>query len=573
MSTLQLASTRVRASFGVRGRLVMVLLAGRGAFRATSQLAPLVLAAAWGPARFGDYAGAIGVCAWAMFVAVSGEKAALKLLPRTRRLGPDVTRVILVVGGAPVAISLLAIGLALALSTGPVPMLVLTAMLWSTSVGLLQVAAGLHRLRGAAGYDAAAFVGLAAAVAVTTLLTAKSGWSPLTQLSLISAAALVVGLVSLVRLPDLALTRGGDRRVTRGVLRACVLLGLPELLGSVTVAVCYLALTVTGQATENGPFYVAAVISGICSAAVIYLLRLGQPAVSTRLRGRAALTARTRAGQLLGVAIAVSAACAAAMAALLASGGSPGRPLLAALTAVEIGLFALVTLAGYLVENTNDRAPVITSVAAFAGLGAAVLAAAALVPTLGAAGAMGALVVSLGAAALAMRLGLTRLGAERFTVLGFGRRRWDRAYRRVVRSSFATVPFYRERWALGDRDPATVGEVESRLDDLVPLAEQPGPRPAPGPRAGARLSARDPLPPGATAGATIHDELLGDLAVLRGCGHWHVDWRRLYARNTPGGVAFTLLRQHSPRLVDVVVTPGPLRLVTCPHHRTPGVTA
>lgn len=62
--------------------------------------------------------------------------------------------------------------------------------------------------------------------------------------------------------------------------------------------------------------------------------------------------------------------------------------------------------------------------------------------------------------------------------------RWRRGYQRVVRSSFATVPFYRELWALSGRtDPVLVpgkhgvdggavrpGALAGRLGDLVPLA-------------------------------------------------------------------------------------------------------
>lgn len=62
--------------------------------------------------------------------------------------------------------------------------------------------------------------------------------------------------------------------------------------------------------------------------------------------------------------------------------------------------------------------------------------------------------------------------------------RWRRAYRRVVRSAFDTVPFYRERWALDGRtDPTLVpgrtGSLDGATDpetlrrtvvDLVPLS-------------------------------------------------------------------------------------------------------
>ncbi|HWM03194.1 MAG TPA: hypothetical protein VNP92_12755 [Actinophytocola sp.] len=64
-----------------------------------------------------------------------------------------------------------------------------------------------------------------------------------------------------------------------------------------------------------------------------------------------------------------------------------------------------------------------------------------------------------------------------------GSRGWHAAYRRVVRDAFATVPLYRERWALDGRtDPVLVpgrtghdggaighGEAIRRIPDLVPI--------------------------------------------------------------------------------------------------------
>ena len=46
---------------GHRTRLVLALFAGRGAFRAVAQLAPLALAATWGRGGLDAYAGAVGL--------------------------------------------------------------------------------------------------------------------------------------------------------------------------------------------------------------------------------------------------------------------------------------------------------------------------------------------------------------------------------------------------------------------------------------------------------------------------------------------------------------------------------
>jgi hypothetical protein len=247
---------------------------------------------------------------------------------------------------------------------------------------------------------------------------------------------------------------------------------------------------------------------------------------------------------------------------------------------------------------------------------------------------------------------------------------WRAAYLRTVRSSFATVPLYRERWALdGREDPVVVkgrtgtaggsipaAEAVRKLVDLVPLAGgAAGSEPCRGlgrvlrtarPVAAGDvvvvLDSRLPrppvdLPPGVRGcvldpesvvdtalsalvttlrgnGAVVvvgqdkalaafpsslpeefagqvvavphreldsldngpfgvlHDPLLGYLGAFAECGRWHLDWTRVYARSTTAGLAFTLLRQQSPRLVDVVVAGGVRGTVEpCPRHGTPVV--
>ncbi|OZM75036.1 hypothetical protein CFN78_02300 [Amycolatopsis antarctica] len=70
----------------------------------------------------------------------------------------------------------------------------------------------------------------------------------------------------------------------------------------------------------------------------------------------------------------------------------------------------------------------------------------------------------------------------------------------------------------------------------------------------------------------LHDPLLGYLGVLRDCGRWHVDWRRVHVRSTTGGLAFTVLGRTSPRLVDVLACGGVHgEVAPCPRHGTPVV--
>jgi len=237
---------------------------------------------------------------------------------------------------------------------------------------------------------------------------------------------------------------------------------------------------------------------------------------------------------------------------------------------------------------------------------------------------------------------------------------WRAAYRRVVRTTFATVPRYRYQWATeGRSDPTLVpgrtgvhggavhpDDAERAAVDLVPLAggpAEPDPARGLGPVLGrlpagtlvlvvggaaptdlperVRGRAVDPdAAPNVLAAAVdgtgpvlavgtdedldrlagalpapaadrlrrrplrtldrldggpyglIHDRMLGYLGAFGGCGRWHLDWPRVYARETDGGLAITLLRQRSPRLVDVLVGGGVRgRVEPCPRHGTPVV--
>ncbi|MEV4512750.1 hypothetical protein AB0K00_27730 [Dactylosporangium sp. NPDC049525] len=389
------------------GRLMLMLFAGRGAFRATIQLAPLVLAVPWGAARFAEYAGAVGMSMWTVFVASSGEKAALKLVPRTRRLGGGIARVVLRLAAAPVVAAAVAFAAAAVLDRGRV---LAAALLWCAALGLLQVAVGLHRVRGYLRTDAVTFAAVTGVLLTLSALTFHFAWPPLWQLNLLAATALTASAVLLWRLPagwSLAGRAGrvagpARRRRTAGlVLRTCALLGLPELLASLCLAVCYLILGLAGHGTESGPFYIAVTLSGFCSAALTYLLRLRQPATSLRLRGPAGRAGRAKARRILRFAVLL---CLPGLPLVLLL--PPGTLLLALLTCLETPLFALVAYAGYLVENTDGRSPRLTAASATVGLVVVVAAAALLVPHAASSGAMAALLLSAGVSALSLDVGL-----------------------------------------------------------------------------------------------------------------------------------------------------------------------
>jgi hypothetical protein len=252
--------------------------------------------------------------------------------------------------------------------------------------------------------------------------------------------------------------------------------------------------------------------------------------------------------------------------------------------------------------------------------------------------------------------------------------RWQRRLRRrtrdrLVRSTFATVPFYRALWALdgrtdpvlvpgrtGARDGATPSaQARRHVIDLVPLAGgdaeidpcrglgpvltesaglgagdlvvvlDPAARHAPADlpagargcllapdRAGDEPAAFTALVNAARGGGRVlvvgadkelalldaalpedvaprltriprreldqldagpygvlHDPVLGYYGALGSCGRWHPHEAAVLVRETRFGLAFSLPRQHSPRLVDILpAAADQVQLGRCPRHDT-----
>jgi hypothetical protein len=119
------------------------------------------------------------------------------------------------------------------------------------------------------------------------------------------------------------------------------------------------------------------------------------------------------------------------------------------------------------------------------------------------------------------------------------------------------------RLASGERVAVLGPEIElDRLVDVASAAATPSLLPL--------YSAREQVPAHTQPGAVLRDWLLGYLGAFCDCGRWHLDWRRVYAADTEHGVAFTILPQASPRLVDVLLAPGlRMRVERCAEHGTP----
>ncbi|GGT01184.1 hypothetical protein ACFFV7_30960 [Nonomuraea spiralis] len=421
------------------------LLAGRGAFRAGTQVAAAAPATVWDGPAFGHYAAALGLCAWLLLVADAPEKAALKTLARVSRIGPAVARLTLVMAAAPVLV-LLAVLVPVAV-TAPLSAatLYLAAGAWSACTGLLMAVSGLHRVRGRPALDSTAFGASGGVVLAVTAATLWIGWPPQAHLLLVLAGMVAVTCAALAALPRDWLRpppspaavggagggggavgggvgggvggEGGRRRLLRPMVRATWLLGVADLCDTLCFAVVYLVLAVSGRTDQSGVLYLALLPAVAVCQLAIYLLRVAQPATSRRLRGPGGRAGRARAVRLLrraeraGAAVAAVLACAAPLAWTRADDGVPVA-VLGALVGVVLVLFLTVMYAAYLVENTNNDVLAVTSAGAFAGLVATVLLGVAVVPWLGAAGGVAALALAVPVKAHVMRRMLISRNSE-----------------------------------------------------------------------------------------------------------------------------------------------------------------
>jgi hypothetical protein len=379
--------------------VVWLLLTGRGAFRVTSQLATLLLIPVWGATTFSQYANAVGVCSWMLYLSAGAEKAALKLVPRSRRLTANLVRIVLAVSATPLALVLIAFALTPAGSPGR---LYLAAAGWAIATGLLMLVAGLHRLCDRARNDAAIFLTLTMAVLGAVGLTWWIDLDPVALLTglTLTATSLAVGFIFALPRPWLTSTSG--RRLGRVVLRSIGLLGAADVLTALSGAACYAALALAGRTEESGSLYVALMICASFGGLLAYLLRVAQPRQSLRQRGGGSAYGRVQAVRYLRVSVLTGVALTVALPVAMLL-GTPRTAMLVLLVLVEIPVYAAMSYAVWLLENTDGRILSLTSTSAAAGLVTCAALSALLVPAWGAVGALAALVLSFATQATVLR--------------------------------------------------------------------------------------------------------------------------------------------------------------------------
>ncbi|MFE9581049.1 hypothetical protein ACFYO1_32065 [Nocardia sp. NPDC006044] len=370
-------------------RTVVSLVAGRGGFRIAYHGIALGLLATWGADVFAVYASAVGATAWIALLSSGPEKAVLKLVPRLPRTAAAVVRTALLTAAVPLAIAVLL----MVVTAGSPAVIYPLAAAWSAGVGLMTVVVAVHRAAGRPARDSLGFAVLAVLLAASVVLAAAGALSPVGELALLVLVTFGVAAWSARGAAPVASLLARPRRgVTGAVLRAELMLGLYEPLGSAGVGVLYAVLALSDQRGSSTTLYLALLISSVVGSLTLYLLRIYQPVSSLRLRGAGGRAGTDLARRLLTAAL-ISGVLGCALVALLA-GNLSATALIALLLCFEIPIHAVVSLALFILENAGRRELTIAAASAATQFGAVVVLAVLLVPAHGPPAALWALVGS-----------------------------------------------------------------------------------------------------------------------------------------------------------------------------------
>lgn len=371
-------------------RTVVALVVGRGGFRIAYHGIALGLLAIWGADVFAVYASAVGATAWIALLSSGPEKAVLKLVPRLPHTAAAVVRTGLLTAAVPLAVAALLVVVTVGSSAVVYPL----AAAWSAGVGLMTVAVAVHRAAGRSTRDSRGFLVLAVLLAASVVIAAVADLSPVAELALLVLITLGVAAWSARgTAPVASLLTRPRRGVTAAIVRAELMLGVYEPLGSAGVGVLYAVLALSDQRDSSATLYLALLISSVVGSLTLYLLRIYQPVSSLRLRGAGGRAGMDLARRLLTAAL-ISGVLGCALVVALLAGNLSATALIALLLCFEIPIHAVVSLALFILENAGRRELNVAAASAATQFGAVVVLAALLVPAHGPPAALWVLVAS-----------------------------------------------------------------------------------------------------------------------------------------------------------------------------------
>jgi len=395
--TVSRATPTTPRSYRPRLRTLLTLVAGRSAFRLAQLAATVVLLPLWGERRYGVYAGAVAAFTWVISLLQAGpEKTVLKLLPRAPRTGPQIVEAIAaLLWWLPVP---LLVAFAVAVTAGERGTVAIYLGVAAIAVGSGEtlLLAGLHRVSGRPHYDfRSGFVLCAVQVALIGLVVA--GLGPLGYVAAYVVAQAAVNLVLLARLGRPSLRIRERPGFVRRVVWTVLLMGSPEICLYLCTSVLFTILAASRWSGQVGPLFAVLIVWSAGITFLLYGLRVYAPQVSLQLVGRGGHAATARAARLARVVVGVDLAWVAAALVLVhvtgvlgTSRGSGALLVWIVLLASRTPAVAALIVAGFLLENSDARAPRITGAAGPVSLAAVTVAGLLLVPAYGGIGLLAA---------------------------------------------------------------------------------------------------------------------------------------------------------------------------------------
>ncbi|MDX3101477.1 hypothetical protein [Nonomuraea angiospora] len=384
--------SRARPSSRVGARLVLSLASGRVAFRVVTYGSGIILLAAWGEEDFNRYAAAAGPMLWLTgLVAAGPEKAALKLVPRSRRTRGDLVMPLRSLCAYLPVPFVTAVAVAVVVAPESTPTLWLAAAAGQIVLGCTLVAIALFRALGRPGRDVAHYLTLSAATAVAVGLTYVTRPSPVVYLAGLLALTAVLNTILVRGLPRYPVT--GVRRARRLLAGTAVLMGLPEVLPTAATSLLYVELALTRHAGDSGLLFLALSGWSLLTAVSYFLQRAFQPATSLRVTGEGAVKARERAFLIARVTVGLTVVWLALAVTVLPTDLATARPLwfMAVFLLAHAPAHALASYSAFLLENVSATGLRTSAVGAATGTAAVIGTGALTVPLGGAPGAICAL--------------------------------------------------------------------------------------------------------------------------------------------------------------------------------------
>jgi hypothetical protein len=384
---------RVRTMSSTGPRLLVPLMAVRILFVVVQYVCSLVVLGAWPRADAAACATAIGATNWLLVVTRSGpEKAALRLIPRARRLRSDLVvflRPLIFVVPLPL---LAATAVGWLVAPGSTWALFLAGASYYTALGCNLLGIAVHRALGRPGRDLTDYLVLTAAPVLCASLVWWAGLSPLGYLT---------GLAVFATLLDLALLRGLGRgraphRAVRRSLRRMlvgniVLMGTTEVVTNGGTSLLYVELWAAGLGGESADLYRAGQGWAMVLAFAYFMQRIFQPRLAVRLAGAGAAGGLMRSRSIARLSVWLSVGWLIGAAVLMAADLLPGGLLLrlVVLLSSRAPIFLLMSYGGYLLENAGGLRT--SARGATLGMAAVAVTGLAVIPWLGATGAIYAL--------------------------------------------------------------------------------------------------------------------------------------------------------------------------------------